>query len=123
MINNKDIKILIADDSVFMRKYIIGFLHEAGFEKVVEAGNGKLAVEEFNKEKPDIVLLDLIMPVETGTQALAELVKLGGKVIVISAVGQQPIIDNAIKTGAKGYFIKPFFTAPEISSKISAILS
>lgn len=114
----KKTKILVVDDSAFMRQYLIGYLHEAGYFNIMEAGNGRIALEKFLKNKPDVVLLDLIMPVEDGEKALKKLVKLGAKVIVISAIGQKKIIERVLKMGAKGYFIKPFFSSKEIEEKI-----
>ncbi|MFH1089098.1 MAG: response regulator [Candidatus Uhrbacteria bacterium] len=115
-------KILVADDSAFMRQFIIGYLHEAGYENIIEAGNGKIALEKFDLEHPDVVLLDLIMPVETGLDTLPELVKRGAKVIVVSAMGQKSIIDKAIEQGAKAFFIKPFFTVKELGDTIKEVL-
>lgn len=111
-------KILVVDDSAFMRQYLIGYLHEGGYFSIFEAGNGRIALESFSKNKPDIVLLDLIMPVEDGVETLKKLVGQGAKVIVISAIGQKQMIERILKMGAKGYFIKPFFSTKEIAEKI-----
>jgi len=119
---NKDIRILVADDSSFMRKYIKEFLQEAGFSDVIEAGNGEMAIELYEKEKPDIILLDLIMPVQDGSVVLDKLVAKGANVVIISAMGQKKVIDRMIESGAKGYFIKPFFSAEEIKNKINQVL-
>ena len=116
-------KILVADDSAFMRQYIIGYLHEAGFDNITEAANGKMALEAFDRQKPDIVLLDLIMPVEDGISVLDKLAKKNAKVIVISAIGQKAILEKTQKIGAKGYFIKPFFDSKEIKNKIEEVLA
>jgi len=116
-------KILVVDDSAFMRQFIIGYLREYGFVHIEEAGNGKIAVRMYETQKPDVVLLDLIMPVEDGPDALGQLVALGAKVIVVSAVGQEKVIQEMLKKGAKGYFIKPFFSAQEIGAKIQEVIS
>lgn len=116
-----DTKILVVDDSAFMRQMIIGFLNEYGFSDICEAGNGKLAVEKYDKMQPNVVLLDLIMPIETGPETLDQLVSRGANVIVISAMGQENMIEEMLKKGAKGYFIKPFFSTKEVGDKIIEI--
>lgn len=119
---DKDIKILVADDSAFMRQFIIGYLHEAGYENIFEAANGEKAVEMYDQEKPNIVFLDLIMPLMGGVEVIEKIAPKKANIIVTSAVGQQPMIDRAMALGAKGYFIKPFFDAKEFSKKIGEIL-
>jgi two-component system, chemotaxis family, chemotaxis protein CheY len=117
-----EIKILVADDSAFMRQHVIGYLHEAGYDQIIEAGNGKIALEKFKQEKPEVVLMDIIMPVLNGLETLKKMVPLGAKVILISAIGQQAIIEEAMGLGAKDFLVKPFFTASEIDQKIKAAL-
>lgn len=116
-------KVLVVDDSAFMRQYLIGFLHECGIIHIEEAGNGQIALQIYQAQKPDVVLLDLIMPVEDGSNVLEKLVTLGAKVIIVSAVGQEKVIQKMLKKGAKGYFIKPFFSAKEIGDKIQEVIS
>ena len=116
--NEKDIKILVTDDSSFMRKYIINTLKESGFSNIIEASNGEEAVKKFKEEKPNIVLLDIIMPVKTGLEALKEIVENDGNVLIVSAMGQKSIIVKAIKNGAKDFIIKPFFSVGELKEKI-----
>jgi len=123
MDEKKEIKILVADDSAFMRQFVIGYLHEGGFFNIIEAGNGKIAVDLFEAEKPDIILLDLIMPVQDGAAVLDKLVTKGAKVIIVSAMGQKKIVERMIKAGAKDYLVKPFFSAKEIKNKIEEILN
>lgn len=100
-------KVLTADDSAFMRKVLIDILKEAGITEIVEAADGKEAVEKFNSEKPELVLLDIIMPVMDGMEALKQI---GSKVkvIMITAVGQEGVINEAKQNGAAGYILKPF---------------
>lgn len=104
---SKDIKILTADDSAFMRKLLIDILKGAGYEKIIEAENGRVAVEKYNKEKPDLVLLDIIMPELDGVQVLKQIGP-SAKVLMVSAVGQDSIIKDAMDSGAKGFIVKPF---------------
>lgn len=103
----KDIKVLISDDSAFMRKVLRDILEGAGFKDFVEAGTGKEAMEKYESEKPGLVLLDVMMPEASGIEVLQ---KIGAEatVIVISAIGQETMIEDAKKNGAKGYITKPF---------------
>ncbi|MBU0982021.1 response regulator [Patescibacteria group bacterium] len=106
---DKNIKILVADDSAFMRKVLMHILENAGFTQFLECGNGDECYTAMLNEKPDLVLLDVIMPEVTGIDLLK---KFGGalnsNVIVVSAVGQESMVNDAKKMGAKGYIIKPF---------------
>lgn len=104
---NTNIKILLCDDSSFMRKVLKDILEKAGFKTFVEAGTGTEAIAKYESEKPDLVLLDIMMPEASGIEVLQ---KIGSTAtaIVISAIGQDTMIDDAKKNGAKGYIIKPF---------------
>ncbi len=101
------VKVLIADDSSFMRNVIKGILQKAGFSNFAEAGDGKEALQKFTEEKPGLVLLDIIMPIKTGLEVLQE-IGTKTKVIMVSAVGQEGIIAEAKSKGAQGYVVKPF---------------
>lgn len=100
-------KILIADDSAFMRKVLMDILKGEGFSQFVECSSGKETLEKIEIEHPDLLLLDIIMPEMDG---LAVLKQVGSKipVVVISAVGQDSMITDAKTNGAKGYIVKPF---------------
>jgi CheY-like chemotaxis protein len=104
-------KILVADDSMFMRKMLKDILSEEEYE-IVEANSGLTALAQFKKEKPDLILLDIIMPEgeEEGLTVLKTVKKLSSeaKVIMISAVGNDSIIAECKKIGAVDYIIKPF---------------
>lgn len=102
-------KILIADDAAFMRMRSATLLKELGHE-VIEAGDGAEAVEAFKAQHPDAVLLDITMPVMDGLEALKMIIGLdpGAKVAMVTAMGQQSVIMEAIKAGAKDFVVKPF---------------
>lgn len=104
---NKDIKILIADDSAFMRKVLQGILEGMGFSHFIECGNGKECLEKCKSAKPDLILLDIIMPEVDGMEVLKKIGKTI-KVLIISAVGQEGIIKEAKENGALGFIVKPF---------------
>lgn len=114
-------KILLADDSAFMRKVLSDILVKNGYTTLVEAENGTQAVAKFTSEKPDLMLMDIIMPELDGISVLKEVVPKGAQVIVISAVGQEDMINQAKTLGAKGYIIKPFEEA-QVISEIQKIL-
>ena len=100
-------KILIVDDSAFMRKVLCDIFESAGYSNFIEAGNGHEAIEKFKSEKPDFIFLDMIMPEYNGMDVLREIGK-QAKIIVVSAVGQQEMIAEAKTLGALDYIVKPF---------------
>ncbi|MFB0555604.1 MAG: response regulator [Phycisphaerae bacterium] len=103
-------KILIVDDSLFMRMTLRNNLIKE--YEIVEADSGVEALKQFQKEKPDLVLLDIIMPQgeEEGVRVLEEIMKSypQAQVVMITAVGQEAIIEECKKLGAKDYIVKPF---------------
>jgi two-component system chemotaxis response regulator CheY len=103
-------KVLIVDDAAFMRMMIKDILVKNGFEISGEAPNGLKAIELYKAEKPDVVTLDITMPEMDGIQALKEIRSFdpSSKVIMCSAMGQQAMVMEAIKSGAKDFIVKPF---------------
>lgn len=104
---DKSQKILIADDSAFMRKMLRSLLEEAGYKNCIEAENGKDAVSKVQSEKPGLVMMDIIMPEMGGIDAMKQ-IGTSAKVIVVSAVGQDAMVKEATAAGAIGYINKPF---------------
>ena len=105
--------ILIVDDSKFMRKMLSDILTEEGHQVVGEAENAWEAVEFYKKYKPDLVTLDIIMPKVEGIDAISALkgmlkISPQAKVIVVSAMGQEEIVEEFIQAGAKDFIVKPF---------------
>jgi two-component system, chemotaxis family, chemotaxis protein CheY len=99
-------KILIVDDSQFMRGVLKDIVCTEGHE-CVEAQTGKEALEKYESEKPDLMLLDVIMPEVDGMEVLKQIGK-NVKTIVISAVGQEKMVEEAKAMGALDYIVKPF---------------
>jgi two-component system chemotaxis response regulator CheY len=103
-------KVLIVDDAAFMRISIKNMLVKHGYEVVGEAENGRVGVEKYKELVPDIVTMDITMPEMSGLDALKEIVKFNpkAKVIMVSAMGQEAMVRDAIISGAKGFIVKPF---------------
>ena len=103
-------RVLIVDDAAFMRMMIKDILQKNGFEVIGEASNGIEAVDLYKKEKPDVVTMDITMPDKDGIEAVKEIKNFDptAKVIMCSAMGQQSMVMDAIKSGAKDFIVKPF---------------
>ena len=106
-----EVKFVVVDDAVFMRTLLKRMIEEGdGYTVVGEAGNGYEAIEMAKKYSPDIMTLDITMPDLDGIQAVKEIVKVSPKtkIIMVSAMGQQSMVIEAIKNGAKDFVVKPF---------------
>lgn len=114
-------RILVVDDAIFTRKLLSDILKKEGHE-IVEAEDAVEAVKKFKEFKPDLVTMDIIMPEKEGMDgigAVKALIKAdpNAKIIMVSAMGQQEMIVDAIQSGAKDFVVKPF----QPSNVISAI--
>lgn len=109
--------IMVVDDAMFMRKKCAQVLTQNGYN-VVEAANGMEAVNTYKSAKPDAVLMDITMPDMDGIQALRELLAFDPncKVSMCSAMGQQSMVIEALKIGAKDFVVKPFDVARVIGA-------
>lgn len=103
-------KIMIVDDATFMRITIKNMLKKSAHEVVGEAENGKIAVEKYKSLMPDIITMDITMPEMDGLTALKEILKTNpsANIIMVSAMGQEAMVREAILNGAKGFIVKPF---------------
>lgn len=103
-------KILIVDDAAFMRMMIKDTLSKNGYNDLYEACDGRQAVESYKSFNPDLVLMDFTMPNMDGLEALKEIKKINpyAKVIMTSAMGQESLVIEAIKAGAREFIVKPF---------------
>ena len=102
--------VLIVDDAAFMRMSLKMTLEKNGYAIVGEAPNGKIAVDKYKELQPDIVTMDITMPEMTGIEALQEIKKNDPKanVVMVSAMGQELLVKEAILNGAKSFIVKPF---------------
>ena len=102
-------RILIVDDAEFLRVRISKMLIGNGHQ-VIEANNGLVAVNTYKVEHPDVVLMDITMPEMDGLQALKEIRAFDSKakVVMLTALGQESVVLEAIKSGARDFVVKPF---------------
>jgi two-component system, chemotaxis family, chemotaxis protein CheY len=102
--------LLVADDAMIIRKIIKDLAADAGWTVVGEAGNGQEAVDRYCQLRPDAVTLDLVMPVQDGLYALQQIMKFDpqAKVLMVSALGQRGVLQEALRAGAADFVLKPF---------------
>ena len=100
-------KALLIDDSAFMRKILSNILCKAGYE-IFEADNGTVAVEQYKLRRPDLVLLDIIIPPTNGIEILKQIKEIdpNANVIMCSSMGHEEIIMEAIDCGANDFIVK-----------------
>ncbi|QUH24989.1 response regulator [Serpentinicella alkaliphila] len=103
-------KVLIVDDATFMRISLRCILEKNGFEVIGEGKNGVEAISKYIDLRPDILTLDITMPEKNGIEVLKEIINIDPKanVVIISALGQETFVTEAVKLGAKGFLVKPF---------------
>lgn len=104
------VKVLITDDAAFMRMQLKDIMTKLGHEVVGEAANGYEAIDQAKELKPDLITMDITMPEMNGVDAVKEIKKLDfdTTVIMCSAMGQQSMVLDAIRAGAKDFVVKPF---------------
>ncbi|MDT8420873.1 MAG: response regulator [Desulfuromonadales bacterium] len=103
-------RVLIADDAQFMRDLLRGIFEQAGWDVAGEAENGKQAVEQYQLLKPDLVTMDIVMPLRSGIEALSDIIAADpeARVVMCSALGQESMVMEAVKAGARDFIVKPF---------------
>lgn len=102
-------KILVVDDSEFLRLRISKMLSGEGHE-IIEAENGTMAVSAYKSARPNLVLMDITMPEMDGLAALKEIRSCDpkAKVVMMTVLGQEASVLEAIKSGARNFMVKPF---------------
>lgn len=104
------VRVLVVDDSQTSRKILINYIGKMGFAVVAEAANGLEAIKKYRTAKPDITLLDIVMPGMDGLATLKKLREINSdaKVIMVSAMDDELSIKKAIQAGAKSFLAKPY---------------
>ena len=101
--------VLICDDSMFARQMTRKMVEAAGFSVIAEAADGEEGVAKYQEHKPQLMLVDLVMPRCGGTEAIRRIraVDPEARIVVCSAMGQEKLVQDAIAAGAKGFVVKP----------------
>ena len=104
------VRVLIADDAIFMRTMLKDILKKEGYEIVGEARTGVEAVEKYQELHPDLVTMDIVMPDKDGIEAVRDIIAFDpqAKILMCSAMGQQSLVIEAIQAGAGDFVVKPF---------------
>lgn len=117
-------KVLVVDDTAFMRKILSDALTGGGHEVVGEAGDGEEAIERYRELRPEVMTLDITMPQKDGLAALREILTFdpSARVVMCSALGQESKVLESIKAGARDFVVKPF-QADRVLSAVSRALA
>ena len=106
--------VMVVDDASFMRAVLKKIILQSGHEVIAEAASGDEAITQFQNANPDLVLMDIVMPpgpkAKDGIEALKHIVAANpaAKIVMCSSMGQQALIAEALKSGAKDFVVKPF---------------
>ena len=116
-------KILLVDDAAFMRKMIKDTLSKAGYTEIFEAVDGADAVAKYGEIQPDLVMMDITMPNMDGLEALKAIRAKDGNanIVMCSAMGQESMVIDAVRSGAKDFIVKPF-KADRVLKTVTSIL-
>ena len=103
-------KILLVDDALMMRVLLRGILEAGGYDVIAEAADGEEAVELYRTHRPDVVTMDIVMPGQGGIETVRALRSFDpeARVIMVSAMGQEWLVTEAMEAGALAYVLKPF---------------
>jgi two-component system, chemotaxis family, chemotaxis protein CheY len=115
--------VLIVDDIPFVRKTLAEIFTQAHYQVVGEATDGLEAIKQYQKLRPDLVTMDIVMPEMSGIEATRKINRINplAKVVIISAMGQEQLVMEAINVGAVDYILKPF-TAQEVIKTAERVL-
>ena len=119
----KKVKILLVDDSTYVRTVLGSIITEAGFEVVSEAADGEEAIRKYMNLKPDLVLMDVIMEPMNGMEATKAILDKDpeAKILMVTVLEDRGLFADLMKIGAKGYIMKPF-SKDKIAKKIKEIM-
>ena len=117
-------KVMIVDDSKYHRSKLRAAFESAGYMVIAEAGNGTEAISLYAKHRPDVVTMDIIMPHGNGLEAITKIMEFdsAAKIIVVTALGHEPMIRKALSSGAMNFVIKPAEPS-EILQAVDGVLS
>jgi two-component system chemotaxis response regulator CheY len=112
IMQDKQLSVLIVDDIPFVRKTLKQILLNLGYRIVGEAETGEEAVRAYRESNPDIVTMDLVMPILNGVEATRQIIQINpsAKIVILSAMMQENLVTEAIIAGARDYIMKPFQT-------------
>lgn len=104
------IRVLIADDTQFMRANLRLMLERNDIEVVGEADTGAKAVELYRTLKPDVVTMDITMPTMDGIEAVRQIIKEdpNAKICMVTALGKEKLVKESVRAGARNFIVKPF---------------
>lgn len=104
------LRVMIVDDALFMRNILKDIFEQAGYAVVAEADNGEEVLPLYREVAPDLVTMDIVMPKRSGLEALRELMAAdpAARVIMVSALGQEALVLEAVESGARDFIVKPF---------------
>lgn len=104
------LRVMIVDDALFMRNMLKDIFVRAGHQVVAEADNGESALQLYQANRPDLVTMDIVMPKKSGIEALQEIMASDPQacVVMVSALGQDSLVLEAVESGARDFIVKPF---------------
>jgi len=104
------LRVMIVDDALFMRNILKDICVRAGYEVVAEADNGETALALFREYRPELVTMDIVMPRRSGIEALRDIMAEDprARVVMVSALGQDSLVLEAVEAGARDFIVKPF---------------
>ena len=104
------IRVMVVDDALFMRNILKDIFVRHGYEVVAEAENGDTALQLYQESNPDLVTMDIVMPKKSGIEALQEIMAADPEahVVMVSALGQDTLVLEAVEAGARDFIVKPF---------------
>jgi len=121
------LRVMVVDDALFMRNMLKDIFVRAGHDVVAEAENGEVALELYQELKPALVTMDIVMPKKSGIEALQDIMALDASacVVMVSALGQDSLVLEAVESGAKDFIVKPFKEEKvlEIVNRVTSNLS